>query len=383
MASEGARPPEPAGEGRPLRVVALARYGRRGASSRLRFYQYGPLLAAAGIRLEVLPLLSDTYLERRYAGRGRLGPALAGAARRLGALAGRARRADLLWIEQEVLPWVPAAWELACLPRGIPWVVDCDDAIFHRYDAHPHPLVRRLLGHKIDRLMARAALVTAGNAYLAARARRAGAPRVAVVPTVVDLARYPPPAGEQRRAGPAVIGWVGSPATEHYLLAIGDSLRRVCRRTGARLHLVGASPALAAAFPDVAVAVIPWREEDEVAQIGRFDVGIMPLADTPWERGKCGYKLIQYMACGLPVVASPVGVNPALVGGDAGFLAAGAEEWERHLEALVADPELRRRMGAAGRARVEREYALSRQAPRLAALLRGCRQDAADAAGGV
>ena len=73
MASEGARPPEPAGEGRPLRVVALARYGRRGASSRLRFYQYGPLLAAAGIRLEVLPLLSDAYLERRYAGRGRLG----------------------------------------------------------------------------------------------------------------------------------------------------------------------------------------------------------------------------------------------------------------------------------------------------------------------
>ena len=113
-----------------------------------------------------------------------------------------------------------------------------------------------------------------------------------------------------------------------------------------------------------------WDEATETGEIGKFDVGIMPLPDNPWERGKCGFKLIQYMACGKPVVASPVGVNREIVvDGVNGFLASSHDEWVRALERLKSDPELRRTMGANGRRMVEEKYCLQVTAPRLHRLL--------------
>jgi glycosyltransferase involved in cell wall biosynthesis len=116
---------------------------------------------------------------------------------------------------------------------------------------------------------------------------------------------------------------------------------------------------------------IPWTEQTEVASIASFDIGIMPLLDAPFERGKCGYKLIQYMACGLPVVASPVGVNCQIVEhGVNGFLADTPEQWEQVLMTLLADAGLRQRMGAAGRRKVEQHYSIQVTGPKLAAMLK-------------
>lgn len=116
---------------------------------------------------------------------------------------------------------------------------------------------------------------------------------------------------------------------------------------------------------------LPWREESEIQNIQRFDVGIMPLLDEPFERGKCGYKLIQYMACGLPVIASPVGVNGQIVEhGVTGFLVKSQDEWLQALAFLRDNPGRRREMGQAGRKKMEAEYSLQATAPKLAALLR-------------
>jgi len=116
---------------------------------------------------------------------------------------------------------------------------------------------------------------------------------------------------------------------------------------------------------------IAWTEQTEVASISSFDIGIMPLLDGSFERGKCGYKLIQYMACGLPVVASPVGVNCQIVEhGVNGFLAETPEQWEQALQTLLADADLRQRMGQAGRKKVEQEYCIQVTGPKMAALLR-------------
>ncbi|MBN9249072.1 MAG: glycosyltransferase family 4 protein [Mesorhizobium sp.] len=115
-------------------------------------------------------------------------------------------------------------------------------------------------------------------------------------------------------------------------------------------------------FPD-------WSEAHEVELIQGMDIGIMPLEDSPFARGKCGYKLIQYMACGLPVVASPVGVNSKLVThGENGFLASTEAEWRAAIERLLSDPELRRRMGAAGRAKVESDYSIQTYGPKVAGM---------------
>ena len=229
--------------------------------------------------------------------------------------------------------------------------------------------MRRLLGRKIDRIMRGAACVIAGNRYLAARARQAGAARIEIIPTVVDEQRYT--AANTTDDQPPVIGWIGSPATEHYMLDMRPALEQVCAGNHARLLLVGARPETANLFDGTTPEVVAWSEATEAAMIARMDIGIMPLLDSPWERGKCGYKIIQYMACGLPVVASPVGVNVNIVHhGENGLLATDEAAWRDALERLIASPALRERMGAAGRARVEAEYSLGAQVPRLADILR-------------
>lgn len=353
-----------------MRILLLSRYSPRGPSSRLRHYQFLPALAEAGLTVTVAPLLPDSYLEALYAGQTRPPRSIAAAyAARIRQMA-TARNFDLLWIEKELLPWFPYGAERWILESAPPYVVDFDDAWFHHYDRSRWPLVRRILGGKLDRVMQHAALVAVGNDYLAKRAESAGARSIAILPTVVDLARYPAcsPIDLSQAAGLPTVGWIGSPITDHYLNLVEEPLRRMVTRDEARISLVGATSAALSGLP---AERHEWREETETSHIALFDIGIMPLADTPWERGKCGYKLIQYMACGKPVVASPVGVNRDIVEhGVNGFLAETPEEWTGALRRLATDPDLRRRLGAAGRAKVERHYSLEGTAPRLVELLR-------------
>jgi glycosyltransferase involved in cell wall biosynthesis len=348
-----------------LKVLYLARYGRLGASSRIRGYQYLPYLRDAGLDVTISPLLQDAYLKTLYTGaQPAWSDVFAAYARRVLAL-GRRRHFDVIWVEYEAFPWLPAALETAALAGSTPYLVDYDDAIFHRYDQHSNRWVRRWLGGKIDTIMKGAATVVCGNEYLAARAHLVGSRRVEILPTVVDLLRYPRCAQPRWiRAGDVpVIGWIGSPATAHYLQQVRGPLAAVCQGGKARVRLVGARDPQ---WTDIPYEVLPWSEDTEVAMLKEIDIGIMPLPDSPWEQGKCGYKLIQYMACGLPVVASPVGVNRHIVThGVNGFVADTSEQWEAALILLSRDGYFRRRMGAAGRALVESNYCVQVTAPRL------------------
>lgn len=349
-----------------MKLLVLTRYGRLGASSRLRFLQYLPWLEAAGMQCTVQSFIDDEMLLTKYqCGRYRPGQLLHAYGARVLQLF-RRRHFDLLWIEKEVLPWMPA-WLERWLLRGVPYVLDYDDAIFHNYDLHRNPLIRALWGGRVDRLMAGARLVVAGNEYLAERARYARASRVEILPTVIDLARYPLRVWQGLEGRVPCIVWIGSPGTAPYLAKLAAPLAALAQRRRYVLRVVGARLDLSG----VEVESVEWTEDSEVVSIAECDIGIMPLTDTPWERGKCGYKLIQYMACGLPVVASPVGVNRQIVhDGENGFLARDPQEWVQRLEGLLADPALRARLGHAGRQRVQEEYCLQQVAPRLSLLLR-------------
>ena len=150
---------------------------------------------------------------------------------------------------------------------------------------------------------------------------------------------------------------------------------RLHREHSIRLVLIGAQPGLADAFGTVPVEVLPWSEETEAEQVGRFDIGIMPLEDGPWEKGKCGYKLIQYMACGVPVVASPVGINVEIVNENrCGQLAESVTEWAEALKKILSSRTLQSELGMAGREAVEQKYSLQVQAPLLADILRSVAQ---------
>ena len=349
----------------PLKVLALPRYSRRGASSRTRFLAFQAALGAAGFTIELSPFFDESYLADLYNSRPRKLLQIVGFYRRRLAVLRRCRSYDLVWIEKEALPWLPLAIE-AFLLRKVRLVVDFDDAWFLRYRRHP---LGFLLGGKLEGLARRATTVVVGNDYLAQWARRAGAVQVAQLPTAVPLDRYVParrPAVARRLR----IGWIGTPSSaELYLGGLAPVLVQAVAAGWADVTIVGAiHPALAKAG---VATFLPWSEEREVDLLHQFDVGVMPLVDDGWSQGKCAYKLLQYMAVGLPVVASPVGMNRKVVQpGVNGFLASTPQEWLAALRTLAEDAELRRTMGEAGRRLVERDYAVSIQEPRLVATLR-------------
>jgi glycosyltransferase involved in cell wall biosynthesis len=217
------------------------------------------------------------------------------------------RNHDLVWIEYETLPWLPVWIEQFLLPRRVPYVLDYDDAVFHSYDMHRNSWIRKLLGNKHDVLMRGAAIVCVGNEYLAERARQAGAKQVEVIPTVVDLDRYPMLKENQmvrKENGIPCVGWIGQRTTAAFLLPHINLFERLIEEGIARFSAIGIDDSTLG----LTMEFIPWGEESEVENIMNFDIGVMPLSDSPFQRGKCGYKLIQYLACGLPVVALHVGL---------------------------------------------------------------------------
>lgn len=349
-----------------ISALFLTKYSREGASSRYRFLQYFPYLEANGIACSFSPLTDAKYLEHLYAfGRGNAGDLARSLVRRISAL-GAVTKYDVVVIEYEILPYFPPVFEAILKKAGIPVIVNYDDAIFYRYSLHPSAFVKSLLGGKIDTVMRKADLVIVGNDYLAEYARKAGASRIEVLPTVVDLVRYP--GAPDRKNNVFTIGWIGSPSTAKYLREIAPALAEISAGGRACLRLIGSGPI---ELPGVPTEVRPWSEETEVAQLESCDVGIMPLHDGLWERGKCGLKLIQYMACGLPVVVSDVGMNNQLVGeGVNGFLVRDNAGWIKALSALRDDKALCDRMGRSGRKKVEAGYSLQVAAPRLEALMR-------------
>jgi glycosyltransferase involved in cell wall biosynthesis len=257
------------------------------------------------------------------------------------------------------------------LLHGVPYVLDYDDAIFHNYDQHVKSWVRRVYGRRLDKLMAGAALVVSGNNYLAQRADDAGAHWVEVIPSVIDLARYPLLVKARVNTAsdclPRIV-WIGSPSTVHYLQLIRDALKAVADQNPFVLRIIGGGKI---DLPGVSVEVMPWSEATETDNIRHCTIGIMPLLDSSWERGKCGYKLIQYMACGLPVVGSEVGVNPEVVtSGENGFLVTNTDDWVVALTRLLCDPSLCAEMGEAGRRRVVQTYCIQQTGHVVAKLLR-------------
>ena len=345
----------------------MTRYDPTGPSSRYRFYQYFSHLKKENIDLSVFPLFNSKYVQSLY-----FDPRGIKFINPLNAYLKRTARLlfsgsyDLVWMEKEALPWIPALIEKLLYNRSVPYVIDYDDAVHHRYDQHHNPLIRSVLSKKIEKLMAFSTVVVAGNKYIANYAQNAGALRVEVLPTVVDINNFK---SKENFYQPTFrIGWLGSPSTSRHLNIACQALKTFCEFKDTEFVAIGA---LQQDLDNIPGRLIVWNEKTEISELSRFDVGIMPLPDTPWERGKCGFKLIQYMATGLPVIASPVGVNSEIVEhGVNGFLASDRREWIKYLGILKEDRDMCRKMGAVGRVKIEKSYSLEIIGPRLISILR-------------
>jgi glycosyltransferase involved in cell wall biosynthesis len=345
-----------------INILGLALYGAMAASHRVRLGQYRKGLLAEGIDLRIQSLLGNDYLQGRFQGSRRpVMPVLNASLERVKLLLS-SRRFDAAIVHCELFPLAPGWLERVAL--RVPYIYDFDDAFYLRYRVGNLGALQILLGGKFDTVMRGAAAITAGNSNLAAYAKTLNA-NVSVLPSVVDTAHFSPSA---RPDNPVfTVGWIGSPSTAPYLERLVAPLHTLGREQALRLVVIGGK---APYIENVDVLEIPWSEDREVDLINTFDVGVMPLPNDEWARGKCAFKLVQYMACGVPVVASRVGANIDLVTPACGFLADTDEQWVEALRKLRSQLSMRMRMGESSRKRVLDAYSLTSNLPILANVIR-------------
>jgi glycosyltransferase involved in cell wall biosynthesis len=350
-----------------MKVLYLTKYSRNAASSRLRSFQYFSELEESGIEITVKPFFDDNYLDRLYRKQPQNPISILGYYFFRFLVLFSVFGYDKIVIEKELFPYFFSWFEKILKLLGIKYIVDYDDAIFHNYDMSKSKIISLLLKRKIDNVMKYSYCVIAGNSYLAERATNAGAVKVVILPTVIDLNRYEVKKGYGSEQ--PVIGWIGSPTSFKYISKLMPVLNQLIDKYNCKLQIVGAQTDLKFSKN---VEFIPWTESSEVSNIKMFDIGIMPLENTPWELGKCSYKLIQYMGCGIPVVASLVGMNRKVVeDGLNGFLVSTSEEWFQAIEKLITNENLRKKLGEAGREKVESFYNLEKQSKLLISVLNG------------
>jgi len=351
------------------RILALSPIPEEGAGCRFRISQFASHLAAAGFDLDIHPLFDTAFFRLVYKRGHYLRKASGLASRtldRIAAINGRTR-ADAVFIYREAYPIGPPVFERLIARRGVPIVYDFDDAVYLPNTSDANRVIGFLKKpEKIAEILRLSTHVIAGNTYLAEYARRHSA-RVTVLPTCVDTSVWVPRDTGPSNGAPLVIGWIGTPTTTPYLLQLRDVLIELARTHAFVLRVSGSMEPIH--MPGVHVENIPWTLDREVALFNTCDIGVYPLPDDEWTRGKCGFKAIQFMASAVSVVASPVGVNRDIIAdGVSGFLAADNPEWVRKLRMLIENRELRATMGAAGRRAIEHRFSVAANAPKLVSI---------------
>ncbi len=349
--------------------MAVAAQAAHSPAFRIRVVLLAEPLAAQGLTLHPLPLF--TAEESRTFARSGLGPrvrVVLGARRRLARQLGEGPEGGTVLFQRQadILPTLSLERRAA---RGRRVVLDVDDAVWHDGAAGGHPLAR-LKGtrRKVSWIVDRADVCIAGNELLAEHLERRH-PDVRVIPSLVDVDGVAVREHSDREG--VVLGWIGSPTTVRFLEQLRPQLERAACALAPRpvqLHVVGGD------FEPVnglTVVKHEWSEAAEREVLALMDVGLMPLEDTPFTRGKCAYKALQYMAAGIPVVADDVGISAQVIGdGSAGLIARQRDDWVEAVTTLAGDIALRRRLGATGRATVMADFSYTRWIPELATLLK-------------
>jgi glycosyltransferase involved in cell wall biosynthesis len=333
-------------------------------SQRYRFEQWDPLLRERGVEITYAPF-EDEELHALLYKPGMMAKKLALVTRNLGrrlSLVSKVRDYDLVYILREAALLGPPVFEKLIHQRRVPIVFDFDDAIFVSYRSPSNGYLSYLkFASKTKTICRIASHVMVGNPYLAEYARQVNN-RVTVIPTTIDTEKYKvSPA--RNSSGPPVIGWTGSHSTVQHLDTLRGALKKLAERESFRLRVIG-TPAYEC--PPIDVEAMAWRADTELKDLSGIDIGVMPLPDDKWSKGKCGLKALQFMALGIPTVCSPVGVNTDIIQDDQnGFMAGTEDEWVDKLSRLLRSHELRQRLGQAGRATIEQKYSAITQAPRV------------------
>ncbi len=338
-------------------MVVLCPYPRdRAPSQRLKYEQYFPDWEAQGWSVDVRPFWDEEAWRGLYRG-GVVNKAAAfvrGLRRRRADLRA-ALAADLVYLHLEAVPVGPPTLERRLTGAGVPLVYDVDDMIHLPHASSANPFMRWLRApSKVPELLSLADEAVVCTQVLADFAERY-TERVTNISSTIDTDVYRPRPHRATTDG-VVLGWSGSHSTSPYLHLLDDVLRELQASDGVRVRVIGDA---SFSIPGVDVEALPWRRETEVEDLSEIDIGLYPLPHEEWVLGKSGLKALQYMGLAIPPVVERVGTNLEIVAsGENGFLADSKEEWLRHLRALIRDPGLRARLGAAARETVEARYSV-------------------------
>lgn len=354
-----------------MRILFLVPYpSGRAPSQRFRFEQYLDALTAHGHQFHLAPFLSVATWDILYK------PGHA-AAKALGILGGFGRRLKLLFavpsydfvfVHREAAPVGPPVLEwLIAKVLGKKIIYDFDDAIWLANTSEANKIAAGVKWHhKVADICRWAYKNSCGNAYLAAYARQFN-PQAVVNPTTIDTVHLHNQVRDQAAPGRLVIGWTGTHSTLKYLGQVVPVLAKLeAEGLDFEFRVISNQP------PDLplrTLVFLPWRKDTEIADLLGFHVGLMPLEDDPWAKGKCAFKALQYMALGIPALVSPVGMNTEVVEhGHNGFVCATPDEWETSLRKLLADASLRQSLGLAARQTIEQRYSVQANTPVFLAL---------------
>lgn len=355
-----------------MKVLALTSYPIEAAATRYRLAQFVAPLAERGITLSVHPFIDSQQFASLYerAAWPQTARGLIVSAFQRFRDVWRSRSADVLLVQREAMMFGPPLIEWLAMNVGrCPMVLDLDDATYVSYISPTYNRFGSWLKWfgKTDKLIAWAQVVICGNNSIADYVSGKGAYAI-VVPTVADTERFRPRAVNDQRRVP-VLGWIGTHSTYPYLESIFPALQRLARTHPFRLKVVGAGKSTII-LPGVEVENLPWSLAREVDDLQSFDIGLYPLIADEWSSGKSGFKAIQYMAVGIPYVATPVGAAAEIgVAWTTHLLTRTQDEWHDALIRLLASPQLRKRMGEAGRQHALEHYTVPAQAEKLAGAL--------------
>lgn len=357
-----------------MKVLFLTQTPEIGASPRFRVYQYLEYLRSKGIQCDVHPGVPASYFQNLIMNRSildRLKYYTSPLWNRISELP-TLRDYDVIFLQRDISIYLPPLLEKLIVSINKNFVFDFDDAIYMNI---PHDtkfdMLFRLRGkNKVAKIIMWSKHIITGNRFLAKYASKYN-PNVTIIPTCIDTDKYKVKGyASQEEYKKIVIGWVGRPGSLYHLKTVLCSIRNLSKRYEIELKLVGASLSKEEAS-GINVTSKGWNLQDELELIHSFDIGVNPLVNDAWSHGKCAAKLIQYMAAGIPAVASPIGVNCEIIThGENGFLANDLKEWEAILSYLIENKKIRREVGLMGRRTAEEKYSLKTTAPILEGVLR-------------
>lgn len=339
-------------------IIYFTKYTEKGPSSRYRSYQYKSYLEEE-FSLIFYPLFDDSYISNLYENKGRnyLGIFKAYVSRILKVLKCIGTK-KIVFIEYELLPYFPPLLEFILYSTRVKVVLDYDDAIFHNYDRHSNFIVRSILKNKIRKLAKSASLIITGSPYLTSYFLLYNE-KVIEIPTSINFHKYNKISQSNTLSDSVVVGWIGSKSTSENILFIKEFFHKAqLLYPNVLFKLMGFDSALKSQLNLSNVEFHHWSESSELIFLSSIDLGIMPLVDTPFNRGKCGFKLIQYMAMGKPTISSPLEANVKINRSSKNLFASTIEEWISCLENYMCKIDYYREVGVKNRDIVKQFYSV-------------------------